>query len=73
MQFLVELIITYLLVGMCVQLPGVAWGHFLRLRWFRPVADAGWPIKVPPDYRVVLYRCLLANPIPFGSVEFVCN
>ena len=51
MQFLIELIITYLLVGMCVQLPGVAWGHFLRLRWFRLVADADGLSRFSLDYR----------------------
>ncbi len=77
MQFLVELIITYLLVGMCVQLPGVAWGHFLRLRWFRPVADAGWPIKVLAGLPWLCFTAVfwpiqyLSGPLNLFAIELV--
>jgi len=59
-----DLIVTYLLIGFCTQLPGVVYGHFLQLSYFRSLQYSGLLTKFMVGIIWLIFTSVLW-PIPF--------
>lgn len=55
----VQVIVCYLLIGLCTQLPGVVYGHFLHLSQFRQYASSGFATKFGVGVRWLVFTTVL--------------
>lgn len=60
-----KVVIIYLMIGFCTQLPGVAYGYFLRLRHFQ------WLFTAPLAIKIVVGLLWLVYTIPFWPTPFL--
>ncbi len=59
-----KLLLGYIMIGLCTQLPGVAYGHFLRMPRFYYLEDFGILAKIAVGIGWLLYTVALW-PTPF--------
>jgi hypothetical protein len=64
-----RIFVLYLVVGYCVQLPGVVFGHFLNLTQFQQYRNSNILVKILAGIFWLVFT-ILFWPIPFLRVGF---
>jgi len=69
LPLLLKIFVLYLVVGYCVQLPGVVLGHFLNLRQFQQYRNSNIIVKIFVGIFWLVYT-ILFWPKPFLRIGF---